>query len=52
MLRRGASYEPDDGADGVDWLGADGVEAVLPPSVFSDLVAGCRLRKPMALPFG
>jgi len=51
MLRRGASYEPDDGADGVDWLGADGAEELL--AVFeSDLVAGCRLRKPMALPFG
>jgi hypothetical protein len=50
-LRR--RYEPDDGVDAVDWLGADGVEAVLPPSVLDVLlVAGFRPWNPQALPFG
>ena len=46
-------YEPDEGDDGVDWLGAEGVEALLPSCVLDWVfAAGCRPRKPKALPFG
>ena len=47
-----ARYEVE-GALGADWLGVDGAEAPLADAVFDWLfVAGCRPRKPMALPFG
>jgi hypothetical protein len=52
LLKR-CCYEPEEGLDGVDWLGVD-CEAVLPPDCVLDelFCAGRRLLKPYALPFG
>jgi hypothetical protein len=45
LLKR-CCYEPDEGLDGVDWLGVD-CEAVLPDCVLDVLFcAGCSPRKP------
>jgi hypothetical protein len=42
-----------DGADGADWLGVEGADGLLPDVVLDWLLrAGCRPRKPMALPLG
>jgi hypothetical protein len=54
MLRLAAGYEPDDGVDGADWLGVDGADALLAPSVLvlEVFAAGLRPWKPHALPLG